>query len=508
MPKRALLVGCGNMAAGWLKALAEPALSPRVDIVALVDVNPAAAEKLKSEFGLSGAAVSTNLESLLTELRPDIVFDVAVPSARKDIVLAGFSHGCDVLTEKPMATSLADARELNEAARRAGRVYAVTQNRRFKEGVRRVRATLDSGILGRINAIHSDFFIGAHFGGFRDAMQHVLLLDMAIHTFDKARFLSGKDPLAVYCQEGNPASSWYAHGSAANAIFEFSDDVIFTYRGSWSAEGANTNWDASWRIIGAKGTLLWDGEFGFTARIVDGDEGFFRPLEDIEVLPPSDLGQINGHASVIVEFLDAIESGGSPRPLAATTSRALRWCLPPSKAPKPGSAFSLTRRKSDDRSSQIDSHRHDDQCNRRRRAPSGSPRCATWVSKASSRSSGNAPTARTWPNWASAAWRRSATATSRFRPSACSAIRSKRRDGPADIAGLEGLHRQRASFRRDLRGRLHWPRARQAAAGQPSPLQAGVDANSPTRGRQGRQDRLRELRHGRQLGGRRLEHRP
>ena len=312
MSKRAVLVGCGNMAGGWLRALAEPDLAGRVDIVALVDVDPAAAEKLKSEFGLADAVVSTNLEGVLAELHPDILFDIAIPSARKEIVLAGFRYGCDVLTEKPMATSLADARELNQAARRAGRVYAVTQNRRFKEGVRRARATLDSEILGRINAIHSDFFIGAHFGGFRDAMQHVLLLDMAIHTFDKARFLSGKDPRAVYCVEGNPASSWYAHGSVANAIFEFADDVIFTYRGSWSAEGSNTNWDASWRIIGSRGTLLWDGESGFTARIVDGDEGFLRPLKDIEVLPHTSSGQIYGHASVIAEFLDAIESGREP----------------------------------------------------------------------------------------------------------------------------------------------------------------------------------------------------
>lgn len=312
MSKSAVLVGCGNMAAGWLKALTGPDLASRVTVVALVDPDQSAAQKLQADFGLSSARVFADLESALSELRPDIVFDVAVPSARRDIVLAGFRHGCDVLTEKPMAMSLADARELNEAACRAGRIYAVTQNRRFKDGVRRLRATIESEIIGEISAIHSDFFIGAHFGGFRDAMQHVLLLDMAIHTFDKARFLSGKDPLAVYCHESNPSGSWYAQGAVANAIFELSDDVIFTYRGSWTAEGANTSWDASWRIVGSKGTLLWDGETGFTARIVDGDEGFFRPLKDIDVLPPPDIKQINGHASVIAEFLDAIESGREP----------------------------------------------------------------------------------------------------------------------------------------------------------------------------------------------------
>jgi predicted dehydrogenase len=323
MTRTAVLVGCGNMAAGWLKALESPALAGRVEIVALVDVDPAAAEKLKAEFGLSGVIVSATLEPVLAERRPDLVFDIAIPDARRDIVLAALRHGCHVLTEKPMATSMAEAAELVGAASRAGRVHAVTQNRRFKEGIRRARATVESGVLGQLTAVHCDFFIGAHFGGFRDAMQHVLLLDMAIHTFDAARFISGMEPEAVYCIESNPAGSWYAHGAAANAIFEFTGGVVVTYRGSWCAEGANTNWDASWRIVGTNGTLLWDGEDGFSVRVVDGDEGFFRPLKEIAVLPPRDLGETQSHASVIAGFLDAIDGGRQPETAGEDNIRSL-----------------------------------------------------------------------------------------------------------------------------------------------------------------------------------------
>jgi predicted dehydrogenase len=249
---------------------------------------------------------------MLERLRPEIVFDVAVPAAREDIVRTSLEQGCHVLSEKPMADSLESAHRINEAAARAGRIFAVTQNRRFNAGIRRVRAAIESGILGDINAIHCDFFVGAHFGGFRDAMSHVLLLDMAIHTFDAMRFVSGKKPVAVYCHESNPASSWYAHGSVANAIFEFTDGVIATYRGSWSAEGANTSWDAAWRIVGSRGTLTWDGEAALAANVVDGDEGFFRPLRPIDAPPAPDLGMTMGHTSVIAEFLDAIDDGREP----------------------------------------------------------------------------------------------------------------------------------------------------------------------------------------------------
>ena len=222
-----------------------------------------------------------------------------------------------------MAASLAEARDLVAAAKSAGRIHAVVQNRRYVEGVRRTREMIESGVLGELTALHADFFIGAHFGGFREQMQDVLLLDMAIHTLDAARFMAGADPLAVYALESNPRGSWYAHGAVANAIFEFSDDVLFTYRGSWVAEGGTTSWESQWRIVGTTGTLLWDGAERFEARAVAGDSGFLRPLRDVAVPPPPHPAQTHGHASVIAEFLDAIETGRVPETAGSDNIKSL-----------------------------------------------------------------------------------------------------------------------------------------------------------------------------------------
>src|SRR3569832_789020 len=321
---RAVLAGCGSMAKGWLKAHNEaPELKGRVQDVGLVDSNLQAAEALRQELGLTTAATGSDLENMLSVTKPDLLFDVVVPSARRDVVLAGLRHGCHVLTEKPMASSLAEARDLVAAAKSAGRVHAVVQNRRYIDGVRRIRETIQSGVLGELTALHADFFIGAHFGGFRDEMQNVLLLDMAIHTLDAARFMANAEPLAVYALETNPRGSWYAHGAAANAIFEFSDDVLFTYRGSWAAEGATTSWESQWRIVGTTGTLLWDGAERFAARAVAGDSGFLRPLRDVAVPPPPHPAQTHGHASVIAAFLDAIETGRSPETVGRDNIKSL-----------------------------------------------------------------------------------------------------------------------------------------------------------------------------------------
>jgi predicted dehydrogenase len=310
---KAVLCGCGAMAKGWLKALASsPGLKDKVKVVGLVDINRETAEARAAEFSLTDAVIGTDLGEVLDATGADILFDIVVPPARRTVVAAGLSRGCHVLSEKPMATSLDEARQLRELADKAGRLHAIVQNRRYIAGVRRIRRLIESGALGQLTGLHCDFFLGPHFGGFREEMDNVLLLDMAIHTFDAARFMSAKEPLAVYCHETNPPGSWYRHGAAASAIFELSDDVVFTYRGSWCAEGAATSWESAWRLTGTRGSLLWDGADRFEANVVAGEEGFFRPVEPIAVPEPEHAEDTHGHASVIESFIAAIETGQRP----------------------------------------------------------------------------------------------------------------------------------------------------------------------------------------------------
>lgn len=301
------------MAHGWLRALkTTPGLADAITIVGLVDLDRSVARSLAEAFDLTDAVVGTDLDRVLEETGADLLFDVVVPIARKAVVAAGLKHGCHVLSEKPMATSLEEARELIALAETAGRIHAVVQNRRFISGVRRMRSLIENGVIGELTGIHCDFFLAPHFGGFRERMDNVLLLDMAIHTFDAARFVSGKRPLSVYCLETNPAGSWYAHGASANAIFRFSDDVAFTYRGSWCAEGRRTSWESAWRLVGSKGMLTWDGEETFEAAVAGEGEGLLRGHRPVEVPPAPREAETHGHASVIAGFLEAIRSGRPP----------------------------------------------------------------------------------------------------------------------------------------------------------------------------------------------------
>ncbi|KQS64152.1 oxidoreductase [Rhizobium sp. Leaf371] len=331
------------MAKGWLKALAaDPLLRSRIEIVGLVDLDRATAEALAREFGLCDAAIGTDLPSMLEATQPQIVFDVVIPAARRAVVSAALAQGCHVLSEKPMATSLDEARELLDLARKAGRLHAIVQNRRFISGVRRMKRLVESGAIGALTAVHCDFFLAPHFGGFRDQMQNVLLLDMAIHTFDAARFVSGKVPLSVYCVETNPVGSWYAHGAAANAVFKLSDDAVFTYRGSWCAEGRRTSWESEWRLVGSKGMMTWDGEDMFDVTVSGHELGLLHGARALPMPDAADAAETLGHTSVLLDFIRAIETGGEPETIGHDNIKSLSMVFGAIESARTGLAVDLS----------------------------------------------------------------------------------------------------------------------------------------------------------------------
>ncbi len=321
---RAVLVGCGLMSRAWLEAARDV---DRLAIVGLVDIDIERAKGRAAEFGLTDAVVGTDAADVIDRVKPDAVFDVVVPAARHGLALTAFERGCHLLTEKPMADSLEHAGDIIAAGRKAGRLHAVIQNRRYHPGIRRIRRFIESGAIGDLTSVHCDFFIAPHFGGFREEMDHVLLLDMAIHTFDAARYMIGTTPKAVWCHEWEPANSWYRQGSSAFAMFEFDRGVLFNYRGSWCAEGLRTSWESTWRFVGTLGSLAWDGEDEFSAEVATEtpvpDAPFLRAPEAVPVPPLSDADRVGGHLGLLQDFVAAVSTGNRPETHGEDNVRSL-----------------------------------------------------------------------------------------------------------------------------------------------------------------------------------------
>jgi predicted dehydrogenase len=298
-----VVAGCGGMSNVWLDYAEQ---RDDVEIVGLVDIREESAKAMADRRGLK-APTFDNLELALQQTQANLVFDITIPASHKQVVSTALSAGCHVFGEKPMAESMEDASELLRLSGQTGKRYAVMQNRRYLRQIRALRDFVSGGAIGDIGSLHADFFIGAHFGGFRDLMDSPLILDMAIHTFDQARLISGADPVSVYCHEFNPPGSWYRGNASAICIFEMSNGAVFSYRGSWCSEGFRTSWEADWRIIGSNGTIRWDGANSPTCEIADASKPleFLMPIKLLDV--PVEWEGREGHWGCLDEMFASLE---------------------------------------------------------------------------------------------------------------------------------------------------------------------------------------------------------
>lgn len=327
---RVVHCGCGGIANAWMST---PTRRELVEVVGLVDLDPAKAAGLRERHELPAELpVHTDLAAAIDALQPEAVFDCTVPEAHHIVTTTALGKGCHVLGEKPLAATMAQAAEMVAAAEAAGRVYAITQTRRWNPELHRLRAFLQSGAIGTPHSFFADFAIAADFGGFRATMDHVLLLDMAIHSFDQARVLAGEaDPSWVLAQEWNPPGSNYERDASAIATFGFDDGSVFSYRGTWTANGRQTSWECDWRIQATAGAVTWRGEDGIRAeRRVDPDEPsaeaggpLIRSLEDVEVPAGDETDFAKGHDGAIRDFVLALREGRAPACPAADNIKSL-----------------------------------------------------------------------------------------------------------------------------------------------------------------------------------------
>ena len=303
---RVVVAGAGGISNAWFP----PLLEEGVEVVGVVDLRKETADAQVAKYKLP-AVVGSDLKEMLSPTKPDFVLDLTIPEAHGNVTCTALEAGYPVIGEKPMAASMDEARRMVKTSEKTGKLYMVSQSRRWDVKHYQMRDTVASGEIGQVTTLNCDFYIGAHFGGFRDDMPSPLILDMAIHHFDLARFVIGADPVAVYAREFNPKGSWYKGDVAATCIFEMSNGIIFTYRGSWCAEGCHTSWNGDWRIIGDKGTLLCEKDQTPTGQVVAKAEGFHSELRPLNVAAPA--VKHGGMHGALCEMIAYLRTGEKPQ---------------------------------------------------------------------------------------------------------------------------------------------------------------------------------------------------
>lgn len=252
---KVLFVGCGAISRPWI----EYTLSRKDTVISgIVELNIATADSVKQNYNIN-CPVFDNLDEALEKVKPDIVYDLTYVTTHSQIVVKALEAGCNVFGEKPMTVTREEALKMIQTSEKTNKVYNVMQNRRYQKPVQALKELVDSGILGNIWTINADIFVGEDLASIRNLLELPMLQDNAIHSFDQARFITGQDALSVYCHSYNPSESKYKGDAAGVCVFEMSKGAVFVYNCVMGTEGCNTSWESSWRIIGSKGSAVWDG---------------------------------------------------------------------------------------------------------------------------------------------------------------------------------------------------------------------------------------------------------
>jgi UDP-N-acetylglucosamine 3-dehydrogenase len=194
-PVRVALLGCGALA----EILADrvyPAVRDEVQVVAAVDVVEERAGELAARLG---ARAFTSLEAACAETGPDGV-DVRLPHhLHLEGARMAAAVGLPFLMEKPMATTVAAAREVAELGRGIGPSSGVSENYGFLEPVVAARRLLEEGVIGDLLTVQSTrvFELGAEWrrDGWRtttDSDAQGVVLDQATHVARLLRTVVGE----------------------------------------------------------------------------------------------------------------------------------------------------------------------------------------------------------------------------------------------------------------------------------------------------------------------------
>jgi predicted dehydrogenase len=153
---RVALIGCGRIARVHRAYLQQV---PHVELVGVCDSDAAARDGFARELNLPGFA---SVAELLERARPAAVHVLTPPATHGALAVELLKQGVNVLVEKPLALSTAEADAVIAAARRSGCWVTVDHNRWFDPVVQRAARALSSGRLGRLVGV--EVFQGAEAG--------------------------------------------------------------------------------------------------------------------------------------------------------------------------------------------------------------------------------------------------------------------------------------------------------------------------------------------------------
>ena len=144
------IVGTGGISHAHIKAYLQ--FPDRCRIVALVDIIPGKAQKVKEQYGLD-AEVYLDHHDILGRDDIDLVDVCTPPFAHAEVTINALKSGKNAICEKPMAASLEECDAMLKARDESGKKLSIIAQNRFRLPVRNLKALLDNGMAGKVRHV-------------------------------------------------------------------------------------------------------------------------------------------------------------------------------------------------------------------------------------------------------------------------------------------------------------------------------------------------------------------
>lgn len=256
-PVKVGIVGLGR----WARVLTRAAKqSDAIDIVA----GFSRSEEKRSAFARdTGIRAAPDMKSLLADPEIEGVI-LTVPNEQHLPVAAEVARaGKHVYTEKPIASTLEEGLAIAELERQYGVTVTVGHSARMMAGVRRIRAAIDAGELGRVALIEANFsneraleLTPQTWRWYKHRAPGGPLSQLAIHMFDLVHYLGGEIFAA-----SSMASKLSPVGAEVDdqslTLLKFADGKVGYVGSCWTSPGI-----FSVRVFGSKGLMHYEIDFG------------------------------------------------------------------------------------------------------------------------------------------------------------------------------------------------------------------------------------------------------
>jgi len=293
-------VGLGRFGRRWLDVVLS---SPDWRYAALVTRNAAVLQECGRKCSLGDEFLFSDLETALQKVADADAVLVTTPYFKHaEEALLSLRYGRNVLVEKPLCDTLADANRMRDAARDSGKILMVSENYRFRPAAVTVKDLVAGGAIGSPEFICIQYFVKHSFPSddWRNKIGCPVLVENATHHYDLLRFITGKEPLRLSCVTfGSKGEKHWARPSVSVQI-QMQDGLYADFCASWAYKAFRTPWEGAWWIRGTQGVLLW------------GSDGIILSSQGSERRVPLVDYPSRALKNVLDEFTDSLRSGRAP----------------------------------------------------------------------------------------------------------------------------------------------------------------------------------------------------